>query len=198
VAFDPTPGNVPLAGAAAPAAARAAMAAQPATGGAQPLEERLAEAVGALRLVARERLDAVAAAANRRLAETGALWLLPAAALALAAALLPRLGRHMRLRRMYASPDAPAYAGAGVRGARGAGAALRAWNKLWAALFRRLGGKQPTLTVREYVETIAVADESKREALRDAVKQYEAVRYGGAKPPRSAGRQLKELWRRIR
>lgn len=76
--------------------------------------------------------------------------------------------------------------------------ASRSLDKLWAALYRRLGAKKPAWTVREYVDRLPLEEVGKREALLEFVRQYEAVRYGGAPLPRSAKRFVIELWRRIK
>lgn len=73
----------------------------------------------------------------------------------------------------------------------------RPFDKLWMRLFGRLGRKRPEHTVREYFDSLPMAEAGKRDALLDFVKQYEAVRYGAAPVPRTAVRSLKEVWRRI-
>lgn len=198
VTFDPTPDNGAAAAAAEPVSAQAVMAA------AQPDREqatfalRLAETVGYWRQLAHEQLLS-AMGGGDSFAAANAAWLLPALF-----TLLLLLGLSLRFRRQVASrnkldPFQYAYTYTTQRHMDGKRAsAYRALDKLWAALFRSLGGKKPSLTVREYVESLPMAEAGKREALRDFVKQYETVRYGGAPPARSALRDAKNLWRRIK
>ncbi|MEF3304727.1 DUF4129 domain-containing transglutaminase family protein [Paenibacillus sp. GYB003] len=191
--FDPTPGNRPAAGASQPDEARAVFAsAQPAPeqaeagpGGTSSLAQRAQ--------LARERVaSAWTALAGSGAANGGPLpWRIAAALLApLLLCAAARLTRRAAL--APRGPFAPRYAD-GPRAH-----AYRALDKLWRAMFRKLGRKRPELTVREYVEALPLSELGKRAALLDFVRQYEAVRYGGAPLPRSAKRSMKELWRRIK
>lgn len=191
--FDPTPGN------AVPPASEPVFA-QAVQASVQPDKEKAAGAAGVSESIAawlqltRERLVSVWENHGWNGA-TGALRLPAVAAMLLLTLLLLALYRLMSRRSAYRSKGDP-YSHSYYNGNRAS--AYRALDKLWIVLFRKLGGKLPALTVREYVESLPLAEVGKREALRDFVKQYEAVRYGGAPLPRSAKRFAKELWRRIK
>ncbi|MDF2717430.1 MAG: transglutaminase [Paenibacillus sp.] len=191
--FDPTPGNT-VPPASAPVFAQAVQAS------AQPDKEKTAAAAGMSKTIAawmhmtRERL--VSSWESRDWKGTvGALWLPVTAVILLLPLLFMTWYRLMSRQAVNRSNHGP-YSHSYNNGKRAF--AYRALDKLWIVLFRKLGGKQPALTVREYVESLPLAEVGKREALRDFVKQYEAVRYGGAPLPRSAKRSAKELWRRIK
>ncbi|PYI50629.1 DUF4129 domain-containing transglutaminase family protein [Paenibacillus flagellatus] len=192
VAFDPTPS---AAASAAPESVVASLA--PVAAGAAGNAAGAASAAGAAEVSAGRPWDA--ALTNVR------AWLeqQPASRLALIAAgalllLVPPLLYALLRRRPTAVAFAPhggPYSHEYARGRRSA--STRAFDRLWRRLFAKLGRKHPGLTVREYVDALPLAEPDKREALRDFVRQYEAVRYGGAPAPRSSRRSAKEFWRRI-
>lgn len=191
--FDPTPGNE-LAAFAASEPAQAVFAAAPAADEpvAETGENGLTRTMAFLAQMVRDRLSSAWSGGGAR--ELLAAYGLPLAAALLALPLL-LWGLHQLARK-------PRLAGRsaftrGYAGGRRA-SAYRPLDRLWRALFRKLGGKKPGLTVREYVEGLPLDEGGKREALLGFVKQYEAVRYGGVPLPRSAKRDMKELWRRIK
>ncbi|TMV44444.1 transglutaminase domain-containing protein [Paenibacillus mesophilus] len=191
--FDPTPGNT-VAPASEPVFAQAVQTSV------QPDKERKAaaadvsESIAAWLQLTRERLASVWE--NRGWnSTTSAVWPAVIAAMVFLPLLLLALYRLLSRRAIYRSKGG-SFPNDYYNSKRAS--AYRVLDKLWSALFRKLGGKLPSLTVREYVESLPLAEVGKREALRDFVKQYEAVRYGGAPLPRSAKRSAKELWRRIK
>lgn len=188
--FDPTPGNA-AAAASEPALAQAVFApAEPDTEKGD-IPSAISEMASAFLANARVRLAAWGADIKGLLARADAAFWSAAAVLPLIPLAWVCL-RRLSFRRHAPGPYTRKYA----HGKRAS--AHRALDKLWRALFRRLGRKTPALTVREYVDGLALAEGGKRAALLDFVKQYEAVRYGGAPLPRSAKRSMKQLWRQIK
>jgi len=173
VAFDPTPGfpDPPQ-----PALASAQAAAAPLPAGDAPLAAnaplfagRFPTAAGIAQTL-RPALPWAAAAA---------LLLAPAAALA---------WRHR-------TALAFAVAARGLRRSpRSAECLLRVFGRLWRRLYRRYGAKPPQMTLREYVAGLPV-DERRREALVAFAREYEALRYGGARLASLPRRRLFGLWR---
>jgi transglutaminase-like putative cysteine protease len=191
--FDPTPGNsVPLA--AEPAFSQAVYAS------AAPSRETAAPAPGLSETIAdwlqmsRERLSSSWEVRDWS-AMMDAVRLPVIAAVLLITLLMIAAVRRMRSRTASDAAQST-YSHRYASGKRAS--AYRTLDKLWAALFRKLGSKKPALTVREYVESLPLSEVGKREALLDFVKQYEDVRYGGAPLPRSAKRNIRELWRKIK
>ncbi|RKN71189.1 DUF4129 domain-containing transglutaminase family protein [Paenibacillus ginsengarvi] len=192
--FDPTPGNTLSASGGSSGAESVFASAQPSGALSAPVKpDSSAGWAGSLmqwKQKARERLTPAWLSSG----EYGPRQLWPAAALLLAFSLVL-----WGVYRLVRARDGSAEGSLSLRYAAGDRAgAYRALDKLWRALFRRLGRKQPSSTVREYVESLPLAEIGKRDALLDFVKQYEAVRYGGEPLPRSAKRNLKELWRKIK
>ncbi|WP_176706845.1 DUF4129 domain-containing transglutaminase family protein [Paenibacillus hemerocallicola] len=192
--FDPTPGNsVPLA--AEPVFAQAVYAsAVPEQETAVPAQG-LAESIAAWMQMNRERLSSSWETRDWS-AMTDAVRLPVIAAVLLITLLMIAAFRRMRIRTASSAAAPSPYSHRYASGKRSS--AYRTLDKLWAALFRKLGFKKPALTVREYVESLPLSEVGKREALLDFVKQYEDVRYGGAPLPRSAKRNIRELWRKIK
>lgn len=194
VTFDPTPGNSsPLA--AEPAFAQAVYASAVPEQETAVQAQSLSESVAAWMQMNRERLSSSWKARDwggmmDAVTLSAIIAVLPIALLMIAAF------RRMRSRTGTAAAAPSSYSHQYASGKRAS--SYRSLDKLWAALFRRLGFKKPALTVREYVESLPLPEVGKREALLDFVKQYEDVRYGGAPLPRSAKRNMRELWRKIK
>ncbi|GAA3409754.1 DUF4129 domain-containing transglutaminase family protein [Paenibacillus hodogayensis] len=190
--FDPTPGNAVVAAGTDPEAQAVFAAAslertEPSSGTAWT--DRL---VGGLRGVRARLLESFG------LSGSDGKGFVPWMAAGLLLLIVPTLWMVARLARGSRSPDRNGGAFSAHYGVKPGRPSHRAFDKLWRTLFRRLGRKAPSLTVREYVEGLPLADLSSREALIDFVKQYEAVRYGGLPLSSSAKRALRHLPKRVK
>jgi hypothetical protein len=75
---------------------------------------------------------------------------------------------------------------------------LMFFDRFWLKVFKRFGQQiEPKQTIREYIQNLQLADETKRQALVELVTMYEALRYNNAEREWISKDRILRTWRKI-
>lgn len=191
VPFDPTPGfagQTPLsqAGILAGNYNQALLSQAEKAGEGQPVKGRLQEAMDELRSGMMHRIEEIRAFASKHvewlLIITGAIALLLTAGIWWKRRSSSILYEDWALTSRHRGSIPPS---------------VRHLNRHLRKLYRMFGTKGPNQTLREYISSLQVTNETQASALQEFVRIYEEVRYGESKRKLYSARELTEVWRAI-